>query len=78
MNHLPLYKCHKQVRAALIEHVDLKNGTIELKTTHASILVSAAWYAKNQPKTGGYYVVYEDGYTSFSPATAFESGYTRI
>ncbi|MCK9988658.1 MAG: hypothetical protein AzoDbin1_05130 [Azoarcus sp.] len=37
-----------------------------------------------QPKSppdsgvGGYYVVYEDGYKSFSPAIAFESGYTRI
>lgn len=27
---------------------------------------------------GGYYVRYEDGYESFSPADIFESGYTRI
>lgn len=27
---------------------------------------------------GGYYVVYEDGYKSFSPAKAFEEGYTRL
>ncbi len=27
-------------------------------------------------EVGGYYVVYEDGYKSFSPAGAFESGYT--
>ena len=27
---------------------------------------------------GGYYVVYEDGYKSFSPAGAFESGYTPL
>ena len=25
---------------------------------------------------GGYYVVYDDGYKSFSPAKAFEDGYT--
>ncbi len=33
---------------------------------------------KHDPKPGGYYVVYEDGYTSWSPADAFEGGYTRI
>ncbi len=27
---------------------------------------------------GGYYVVYEDNYESFSPAKAFEEGYTLI
>ena len=33
---------------------------------------------KHNPEAGGYYVVYEDGYKSFSPAKAFEEGYTRI
>jgi hypothetical protein len=27
---------------------------------------------------GGYYVVYEDGYDSFSPAAAFEAGYAAL
>ena len=27
---------------------------------------------------GGYYVVYEDGYKSFSPSKAFDEGYTLI
>jgi len=27
---------------------------------------------------GGYVVVYEDGFVSWSPAEAFESGYTKI
>lgn len=26
----------------------------------------------------GYYVVYDDGYKSWSPAKAFEEGYTKI
>ena len=30
------------------------------------------------PEVGGYYVVHKDGYKSFSPANAFEEGYTRI
>jgi hypothetical protein len=33
---------------------------------------------KHRPQVGGYYVLYEDGYHSFSPAPAFESGYSLI
>lgn len=45
---------------------------------YAPIPVSADWYRKHNPDAGGYYVVYDDGYTSFSPAKAFEEGYTRL
>jgi hypothetical protein len=45
---------------------------------YAPIPVDADWYRKHNPQLGGYYVVYEDGYASFSPAKAFEEGYTRI
>jgi len=38
--------------------------------------VSAEYLAKHKPTSGGYYVVYKDGYESFSPAQAFEEGYT--
>lgn len=44
---------------------------------YAPIGVDAAWYRKHNPEAGGY-VVYEDGYKSYSPAKAFEAGYTRI
>lgn len=30
------------------------------------------------PAAGGYYVVYEDGYQSYSPAKAFEDGYAPV
>lgn len=43
-----------------------------------SFVVSAEYLAKHKPVVGGYFVVYVDGYESFSPATAFEEGYTRI
>ena len=33
---------------------------------------------RHKPKAGGYYVVYDDGYKSYSPAKAFEEGYVRI
>lgn len=33
----------------------------------------------NVPRSdNGYYVVYEDGYASWSPTKAFEDGYTKI
>ena len=32
---------------------------------------------KHSPQVGGYYVVYKDGYKSYSPAQAFEEGYKR-
>lgn len=42
------------------------------------ITVSLEYLTKHRPESGGYYVLYEDGYTSFSPGHVFESGYTRI
>lgn len=40
--------------------------------------VSQSYMTRHDPHVGGYYVVYGDGYKSFSPAGAFEEGYTRI
>lgn len=44
---------------------------------YGPIEVDAAYIDKHKPQPGGYYVVYADGYKSFSPAQAFEEGYTR-
>jgi hypothetical protein len=44
---------------------------------YAPFAVSRAYTQKHNPQTGGYYVVYADGYKSWSPAQAFEEGYTR-
>jgi hypothetical protein len=40
------------------------------------VRVDGAYVAKHNPQVGGYYVRYEDGYESWSPAEAFEAGYT--
>lgn len=40
--------------------------------------VSAEYVQKHEPKEGGYFVQYQDGYCSWSPADAFESGYTIV
>jgi hypothetical protein len=45
---------------------------------YAPFAVDAAYVRKHKPEAGGYYVQYKDGYRSFSPATAFEEGYTRL
>jgi len=43
---------------------------------YAPIPVDADYYRKHDPQDGGYYVVYKDGYKSYSPAQAFEEGYS--
>jgi len=40
--------------------------------------VSKAYVDKHNPQAGGYWVQYDDGYESWSPAKAFEEGYTLI
>ncbi len=45
---------------------------------YAAFKVDADFVSKHRPKVGGYYVVYKDGYKSFSPADAFEDGYTKL
>lgn len=40
-----------------------------------SFKVDAAYMKKHEPKVGGYFVIYQDGYCSYSPAKAFEEGY---
>jgi hypothetical protein len=44
---------------------------------YAALPVTFEYLRKHKPQVGGYYVVYADGYKSWSPAQAFEEGYTR-
>lgn len=80
MSKLPLYNCHKKVRALKIESIEVDdNGSVIITPEYKSYLpfeVSQAYMEKHVPVSGGYYVVYEDGYESYSPAKAFEEGYT--
>lgn len=46
--------------------------------SYDAIFVPASYVSKHNPQAGGYYVVYEDDYKSFSPASAFEGGYTLV
>ena len=89
---MPKYKCHKEVHALKIK--DIVRMTEEsfavsadpvvshlitpVEEGYAPFRVEDAWFKKHEPEVGGYYVAYADGYTSYSPAEAFESGYARI
>lgn len=74
------YQCHKRVHAAKILSIGPSETDRHILFLEPMVgpLVSAEWVAKHKPQPGGYYVIYEDGYTSYSPAAAFESGYTLI
>ncbi len=76
------YKSHKIVEAAKIEKISGDYGTVHGATLHfvggGALLVSRAYLNKHEPNVGGYYVRYPDGYASWSPADAFEAGYTEI
>ena len=44
----------------------------------APITLGNEYFEKHKPYIGGYYVVYADGYKSFSPTEAFEEGYSLV
>lgn len=89
---MPKYKCHKEVWALKIKEIvrDSDKAREEGRETdgsatitpeesgYAPFKVDAGYMHKHKPEVGGYYVVYADGYQSFSPAAAFEDGYSPI
>ena len=89
---MPRYQCHKKVWALKIKSISFDRDVAkkEGRETDGSATITPAdlgfaqfkvdfdFVVKHKPQAGGYYVVYEDGYKSFSPAEAFESGYTLI
>lgn len=79
---LPLWQCHKVVHAAQIDSIRDQHvpdgGAVLGLTGGYSVKVDSSWCARHQARVGGYYVIYEDGYASYSPQAAFESGYMPI
>lgn len=91
MREMPRYKCHKEVWALKIASIE--QAPADQERMHAGgdwllipedkgyspICVGHNEYVqKHNPQPGGYYVVYDDGYKSYSPAKAFEDGYALI
>lgn len=86
---MPRYKCHKEVWALTIFDIrkpiipeDCEwDGSMELvpvEEGYAPFKVSSEYMQKHKPQIGGMYVVYKDGYKSFSPFDVFADGYTRV
>lgn len=90
---MPRYKCHKEVWALKIAKLEPATGDVPSGPNeetdggmimtpaddgYAPLKLDADFVFKHRPKVGGYYVVYKDGYKSFSPADAFEDGYTKL
>jgi len=80
---LQRYKCHKEVEAFRIREI-LSTANIGEESDGSAILtadnggrlrVSPEYMQKHRPQIGGYFVLYDDGYRSFSPAKAFDDGY---
>jgi hypothetical protein len=75
---MPRYVSHKEVWALRIAEINVETLTITPEDAgYAPFVVGREYVEKHRPHAGGYYVVYSDGYKSFSPAKAFEEGYTR-
>ena len=89
---MPKYECHKKVWALKIDAIEFEANSAEDGTAiirpaddgYAPFVVSREYMDKHKPEVGGYYVVYAlipgetESYKSYSPAEAFESGYSLI
>jgi len=80
---LPLYQCHKRVRACRIHAIDYDDEKAQWVVTPAEpfldpFRVHPQFVAKHAPKAGGYLVQYSDNYLSYSPQAAFEEGYAEV
>jgi hypothetical protein len=76
---MPRYLSHKRVWALRIKEVELKGdgkGLLHFTDSgYKPLEVSGQFIENKEVCAGGYYVVYVDGYASFSPPWAFEEGY---
>lgn len=84
-NLLPRYHSRKfVVRGALIHSalIEPESGdtilVLHVDDGFYSMKVTDGYVHKHKPQPGGYYVLYEDGYESWSPGHIFEADYTRI
>jgi len=86
---MPRYKSHKEVWALRIKDIQVpvlgateeSDGSLLIipeDPGYRPVKIDADYIRKHEPQVGGYYVVYKDGYKSWSPAEAFEEGYTRV
>lgn len=83
---IPTYQCHKQVQALKIKAIIPNPRGVELHfedERFCPIQFDEEWVNRHFPYPGGYVVWYgsdnyANNYVSFSPALAFEAGYTLV
>jgi len=86
---LPLWQSHKRVRADRIKEISQLRDTDESASREDArirwtldgggyIVVTKGLIARGSPAIGDYFVRYDDGYESRSPAKAFDEGYTKV
>ena len=85
---MPKYECNKKVWALKIAGIvgDQHGGVYfqPAEEGYDKVPMSPEYVAKHKPEVGCYYVVYAlipgetESYKSYSPAEAFESGYSLI
>jgi hypothetical protein len=79
---MPCYRSHKKVWALKIKAFEFETRTITPEEPgYAPFSVDVQWLEANAMKqevVGGYYVVYENGHKSWSPAEPFEKGHTQM
>jgi hypothetical protein len=77
----PKYQCHKVVSAFKVFDIvfspdELGYYVVPVDSNLPPLLVQEyRWLTEKAVARGGYIVIYEDGYVSYSPAEAFEAGY---
>jgi hypothetical protein len=78
---LPQYVSHKRVWALEIAEIGqrMENGyAVSFRDAgYDPVELPYEMWARYKPVPGDFYVVYADGYKSFSPRKAFLEGYTR-
>lgn len=81
---MPQYRCHKEVSALKIAAIEILNtGAAKIAPVNDGFaaFITGTDYAKRfggHEGDLGYFVVYKDGYQSWSPTAAFEEGYTAL
>lgn len=74
------FKSHKIISAGKINVIygDLHFGIEQSDGSNLTMDIPAGLFARSKASPGDYFVVYADGYSSWSPAKAFEDGYTKV
>lgn len=79
---MPRYKCHKEVWALKIAAIEIhedNSATIAPDDAGFAVFTTEPGWAERFHGTdedAGVYVLYEDGYTSWSPSDPFIKGYS--